>query len=105
MVEQRLSPLGGVVRKVIVTTRHQLVINGHTYPLADDAQVVDAKQTILTAIHDGGAFVEVPAGSITTAEVLITSATSIVIEHIDIPDASPDDGPLSQESDGTDFWL
>ncbi|WP_019180248.1 hypothetical protein [Microbacterium yannicii] len=88
-----------------MTTRHQLVINGHTYPLVDDAQVVDAKRTILTAIHDGGAFVEVPAGSITTAEVLITSATSIVIEHIDVPDSAPEEGAPSSDSDGTEFWL
>jgi hypothetical protein len=91
---------------VKVTTRHQLVINGHTYPLADDGQVVDAKETILTAIHDGGAFVEVPDGSITTAEVLVTPATSIVIEHIDIPDALPDENTgAGSDSDATDFWL
>lgn len=88
-----------------MTTRHQLVINGHAYPLVDDARVVDAKQAILDAIHDGGAFVEVPAGVITTAEVLVTPATSIVIEHIDIPDAGPDDDATTPESDGTDFWL
>lgn len=88
-----------------VTTRHQLVINGHTYPLADDDRVVDAKKAILTAIHDGGAFVEVPAGLITTAEVLVTSATSIVIEHIDIPDAGPDGDAPDEFGDGTEFWL
>ena len=95
-----------------MTTRHQLVINGHTYPLADDARVVDVKHAILTAVHDGGAFVEVPAGAVTTAEVLVTPSTPIFIEHIDVADNGhyemgeleslrSDSGP----DDETDLWL
>ncbi|MGK3950991.1 hypothetical protein ACLKM7_01565 [Microbacterium sp. I2] len=94
-----------------MTTRHQLVINGHTYPLADDDRVVDVKHAILTAVHDGGAFVEVPAGAVTTAEVLVTPATAIYIEHIDVVDndhyelrelenVRSESGP-----DETDLWI
>ena len=95
-----------------MTTRHQLVINGHTYPLADDDRVVDMKHAILTAVRDGGAFVEVPAGAVTTAEVLVTPATAIFIEHIDVPDNGQYEPreleTLRSESgpdDETDLWI
>ncbi|MCP2637621.1 hypothetical protein K0817_013765 [Microbacterium sp. HD4P20] len=95
-----------------MTTRHQLVVNGHTYPLADDDRLTDTKRAILTAVHDGGAFVEVRAGAVTTAEVLVTPATSIIIEHIDIPDNGQFElreletvRSDSGHDDETDLWM
>lgn len=60
---------------------HDVVIDGNTYRLFEDAGLELVKKDLLEAARSGGGFVTMSRGATESLEVLITASTPIRIEH------------------------
>jgi hypothetical protein len=80
---------------------HRVVVNGEE--IAVQGEIDGFRDALVDAVKSGGALVPLEVGPHRQVEVLVTGATSVLIETMDVPEETHDAGEASVDLD-IDWW-
>lgn len=86
----------------MVPVMHRVVVNGEE--IAVQGEIDGFRGALVEAVRAGGAIVPLRVNDRRQIEVLVTAATTVVIETMDVPDEPEEAGDPVSDLD-IDWWL
>lgn len=81
---------------------HRVVVNGEE--IAVQGEINGFRDALIKAVHAGGALVPLKVSSRRHVEVLVTAATTVIIETMEVPEESAEEGEPIGDLD-IDWWI